>query len=804
VSSKASVGTFLRSPVSEVILDTVRALVVGLDTNGKVRLFNDACVELTGWSRAEAIGADWITNFVPARLRDSVLGTFHSLLEGFGGDTAQNTIMTRRRGERLIQWRNAVIRNSRRQVTLVLATGLDVTEVRQAAREESILNELTASALAGTPLPQALAHMLAALAQYCGWEILAVERYLKQAGQMRFIAVHAPPGAPLSVGLEVPWAETLSASVVRTGQPVIECNMQARPECCPPALRRLNCHSFLCYPIQTADEMLGALCLASSTPQTPPTELRNYLPRVANALALVITRVEAAAQLQESEMRSRAVLDTAADGIITIDERGIVQSFNPAAERIFGFTGDEAIGRNISTFMPSPEAGEHDNYLRRYLKTGKARVVGIGREAVGRRKDGTEFPLDLAVSETRLPTGRLFTGIVRDLTERKSLEAQLRQAQKMEAVGRLAGGVAHDFNNVLTGITGYTQLALRRLEGNDPLRHYLEEIQQAAFRASNLTRQLLTFSRRQVLAPRVLDLRVLISDLTAMLKQVIGEDVELTVKIPPTPIRVRVDSGLMEQALVNLIVNARDAMPSGGTAIIELSDIDLDELDVRLYPTASPGRFALLNVTDSGTGMDQDTLSRAFEPFFTTKEPGRGTGLGLATVYSIVTQSGGAIRVDSELGRGSVFRILLPLYAAADAAASRQAQSATAAHGTETILLVEDEDLVREVNVEGLREQGYRVLAASNGDEALQISRAHPGVIDVLVTDIVMPRMNGRDLAGLLRQNRPRLRVLFMSGYPESEVLEQGWVEPNAHFLQKPFSPLVLSRKVRNMIDASR
>ena len=788
-------------PLSEIILNTVRSLVVGLDIEGRVKLFNDRCVEVTGWPREEALGTSWLDTFVPPSARDRVLAIFHDLLEGQGPIIQETPIVTRAADERLIEWRNAVVRDEHGHIVLVVGTGLDITEARQRELQDALLRDLNARLLAGEGLPHVIAGALDALAALSGFELLAVERYLPDSNEMLFMSVHAPADTPALEGLRVPLEQTPSGGVVQSGNALQVSEPHPRAEYRHPTLRGLGIQSLQCYPITADDTVIGTLSLASQTPRPLAPWLRTYLPRVADALALAITRVEAINHLRESERYVRAVLDTAADAILTIDEQGIVQSFNPAATRIFGYQQSEVVGRDVTILMPEAQAVDHDEFLRRHSNTGQAHVIGIGREVVGRRQDGGEFPLELTVSETQLPTGRrLFTGIVRDLTERKQLEAQLRQAQKMEAVGQLAGGVAHDFNNVLTGITGYTQLALRRMAENDPMRHYIEEIQSAAFRATNLSRQLLTFSRQQVVTPRVFDLRALVADVSRLLRRLIGEDIELTVTSAVEAAHVKADPGQIEQVIVNLAVNARDAMPDGGRLRIEIAPPEPSErshLEIRLRP----GPYIAINVSDTGTGMSKEVRSHIFEPFFTTKEPGRGTGLGLATVYGIVTQCGGHIHVHSEPGQGATFRIYLPLVDGQESAAGRGDPASSATPGTETVLLVEDDDIVREVNAEQLRLEGYRVLTARNGDEALELTRSHAGGIDILVTDVIMPRVNGRELAAILTRAYPRVKVLFVSADPRSTALPPDQAPASALFLQKPFRPGELARKVRQAID---
>jgi nitrogen-specific signal transduction histidine kinase/CheY-like chemotaxis protein len=392
--------------------------------------------------------------------------------------------------------------------------------------------------------------------------------------------------------------------------------------------------------------------------------------------------------------------------------------------------------------------------------------------------------------------------ISRDVTELKRLEEQFRQAQKMEAVGRLAGGVAHDFNNLLTGIIGYSEMVFRGLRADDPGRELLTEILKLGERATNLTRQLLAFSRKQVLQPQVVSLNALLIELRMLLGRLIGEDIELVLKPGPELGLAKVDPGQFEQAVINLAVNARDAMPQGGRLVIETRDADLDEGHAAGLPEVRPGRYVLVSVSDTGQGMDEATRARIFEPFFTTKGPGKGTGLGLAMVYGFVKQSGGHVEVASEPGRGATFNVYLPR-AEETVPWARSAQGLlTVPQGTETVLVVEDEDAVRNLARLTLQSNGYTVLEARDGYEAVWVAQQHPGPIHILVTDLVMPRMSGRQLADLLARARPQTRILFMSGHTDETVLRHGVVEASVAFLQKPFRPTDLARKVREVLDA--
>jgi signal transduction histidine kinase/ActR/RegA family two-component response regulator len=390
---------------------------------------------------------------------------------------------------------------------------------------------------------------------------------------------------------------------------------------------------------------------------------------------------------------------------------------------------------------------------------------------------------------------------IQDITERKQLEGQLRQAQKMEAVGRLAGGIAHDFNNLLNVITGYGEMLSDHFAAGDPMTARVDQIKKAAQRAAALTRQLLAFSRKQVIEPRVLDLNALLAETDNMLRRVIGEDVELITVQGQDLGRIKADPGQIEQIVMNLVINARDAMPQGGRLRIETANSDLDAAYVRQHPGARAGSYVMLAVSDNGVGMDAEIQSHIFEPFFTTKETGKGTGLGLATVYGIVKQNLGYIWLSSEPGKGASFLIYLPrVHENLEAAQARE--PARPPRGTETVLVVEDEDAVRHVIREALRQFGYTVLESGDAEEGLRLSETHAGPIQLLVTDMVMPKMNGWILAQQVQARRADIRVLYMSGYTDNSVVQQGVLERGLAFLQKPFTLKALAVKVRQTLDA--
>lgn len=488
----------------------------------------------------------------------------------------------------------------------------------------------------------------------------------------------------------------------------------------------------------------------------------------------------------------RSVLSSVGEAILTIDERGVIGSANTAAVTQFGYAEDELIGQNICLLMPEPHGEAHDGSLASYLETVVLELIGASREVECRRRDGSIFPADFTVTEFWLDGERRFTGVLRDITERQRLQSQFIQAQKMEAIGRLAGGVAHDFNNLLTIISGYCDLLMSDIPPGGKGRESIATIRDAGERAARLTQQLLAFSRKAVIEPKLIDLNELVSDSARLLRRLIGEDIILAVITDQMPVHVKADPGQLEQVIMNLVVNARDAMPTGGRLTIETSITSTAE--------NASSRIACLSVSDTGHGMSDEVKGMIFEPFFTTKGVGRGTGLGLAVVHGVVSQNGGRIAIESTVGAGTTFQIQLPLITDATSAAAVDSMR-FAAQGSETILLVEDDEAVRKITRISLQSQGYTVLEADGGTAALRIVESYAGDIHLLVSDVVMPEMGGRQLLNAVRQYRPELRVLFMSGYTDDAVLLHGVVEATDAFIQKPFTPLSLARKVRDVID---
>ena len=629
-------------------------------------------------------------------------------------------------------------------------------------------------------------------------------------------------------------------------------------------------------------------------------------------------RKQAEEALRRSEEQYRVVAETANDAFVTIGSDSEVRFVNAAAERIFGYSRTEMLGQDLTMLMPEYLRHLHKAGLNRYLQTGKKHMNWESVEVTGLHKSGTEIPLEVSFGECIASGERTFTGIVRDITERKKaeerfqkafnanpepitiatvaegryidvnesflrvtgyereevigrtslelkfweppddrarfleilkkqgsvrgleiafltksgerrtglnsaevieiagqkciiaifrdfteqkfLERQLRQAQKMEAVGQLAGGIAHDFNNLLGVIIGWSEVFEEQLGQNDPLRPKAEQIRKAGQSAAALTRQLLAFSRKQVLEPEVLDLNTVVADTLEMLQRLIGENIELVTIPAPELGRVKADQGQIEQVIMNLAVNARDAMPQGGKLTITIANAKMDDVSIRQHPGAVPGSYAMLALSDTGCGMDHETQARIFEPFFTTKELGKGTGLGLSTVYGIVKQSGGYISVYSELGRGTTFKIYLPRIEQSLTQGIPNRNSKEAARGWETVLLAEDSPPLRELTREVLEAKGYTVLEAANGADAIQVAEQYGKPIHLLLTDVVMPGMDGSKLAERMGHSYPGIKVLYMSGYTDDAIVHHGVLDSGVALLQKPFTRESLTRKVRDVL----
>ncbi|HVP42912.1 MAG TPA: PAS domain S-box protein [Terriglobales bacterium] len=685
----------------------------------------------------------------------------------------------------------------------ILATAVDITERKRAEGLQTALYRIADTARQAGELPQ----LYAAIHRIVG-ELMYAKNF--------YIAVYDPETQLLSFPYFVdqedatpapkPLGKGLTEYVLRTGKPLL-----ATPERFAELVASGEAESigaasldWVGVPLKHGDQTFGVLVVQTYEPNVRYGEKEaEILTFVSQHVAGAIEQKRSQERLRDSESRYRTLVQSAVYGIYrssAIEDRFL--DVNPALVSMLGYSSvEEVLALKISRDI----YWDAEERMRLLTEHGQRdRIDSI--QARWKKKDGSPLTVRLSGRTVRDLRGRVaaFEMIAEDITERAALELQLLQSQKMEAVGRLAGGVAHDFNNLLTVIKGYGELMLDELRANDPMRAEVEEIQKAADRAASLTRQLLAFSRRQVLAPKIIDLNNVVANMDKLLRRLLGEDVELHTVLDPKLGRVKADPGQVEQVIMNLAVNARDAMPSGGKLTIETQNLELDSFYAREHVTVAPGPYAMLAVSDTGMGMDAETQSHIFEPFFTTKDQGKGTGLGLSTVYGIVKQSGGYIWVYSEPGRGTTFKVYLPRVS--DEAVS--AESGEVGHeshrGNETVLLVEDEDGVRALIRQVLVRNGYKVLEARHGEEAALLADGHKTSIHLLLTDVVLAKMSGRELAQKLAPSRPGMQVIFMSGYTDEAIIHHGMLTPGTKFLQKPFTTDTLMHTVREVLDSAR
>jgi PAS domain S-box-containing protein len=566
------------------------------------------------------------------------------------------------------------------------------------------------------------------------------------------------------------------------------------------AMRDLVCQrgvaSVLFIPLAVEDGVLGSLCLGALQPRHFSPEEISLAWNVADQVAGALAR----AQLAQAQKRLVTAIEQTADSVIITDAQGTVLYVNRGFEEVSGYSRAELVGQDVRALANGEHAAAAFDSMWATVGAGQ---VWRGR-FTHRKKDGGLYTEDASITPVLDEGGAVVScvAVQRDVTRQLQLEEQYRQAQKMEAVGRLTAGIAHDFNNLLTGINGFAELARSKSAPGDPLAESLDKVLSSGWRAADLVRQLMAFSRKQLADPEVLSLNAVVADVDKLLRRVIGEHIALKTILAPDLWPVRVDSAQIEQVIVNLAVNARDAMPGGGHLTIETGNVVLDEDYTARHFDVPPGQYVVLAVSDDGIGMSGEVKAHLFEPFFTTKEPGKGTGLGLATVFGIVRGSGGHIGCYSEEGRGTTIRVYLPRVQGAAPSAVRRDESGDLPRGSETIFLVEDDASVRELAARVLRQQGYTVLEAANGAEALRLARERGEPVHLLLTDVVMPGLSGEALAEQLIQIRPGLKVLFMSGYTDDAISHRGVLEPGVSFLQKPFGPPALARKVRAVLDA--
>jgi len=614
-----------------------------------------------------------------------------------------------------------------------------------------------------------------------------------------FVDDHDPRPAPKRLG------KGLTEYVLRSGEPLL-----CTPDIFETLLERSEVEligapslDWLGIPLKAGTHTFGVLVVQSYTPNVRFGEKeKDILAFVSQQLASAVEHKRNEEALRRSEARYRSLVQSAVYSIYRSSLEGQFLDVNPALVSMLGYDSAEevlALDPRREVFVDSSELASLMQDFQ-----GGSRLDNI--EVRWKRKDGKVITVRLSGSVVNSADGtQVLEIIAEDVTEQRVLENQFRQAQKMEAVGRLAGGVAHDFNNLLMVISGYTEVLLERTENHNPIYPKIQAIHQATERATSVTRQLLAFSRKQMLELKVVDVNAIVADMERLLRPLIGEDVELQTRLARDLGRTRADAGQVEQVIMNLVVNSRDAMPNGGRITIQTANITLDKDEVRReHSYIHPGSYVMLSVSDNGHGMDKETQARIFEPFFTTKEKGKGTGLGLSTVYGIIKQSGGYVLVQSEVGQGTTFRIYLPRVEEAAQPASQVPVPLELNGGSETVLLVEDEESVRELVRETLEAKGYNVLEAENGEAALRLTNQHSDPIDMLITDVVMPGMSGRELSARMCASHPHTKVLYLSGYTEDAIVHEGVLQPGTAFLQKPFTLYSLARKVREVLGSPR
>ncbi|MBI4484326.1 MAG: PAS domain S-box protein, partial [Acidobacteria bacterium] len=780
-------------------------VIVGPD--GRIELVNDSTEKLFGYRRDELLGKP-VEMLVPERFRD-VHGRHRA---GHFGAPRQRTLgagldlFGRRKDGSEFPVEISLSPMETEEGMLVTAAIRDVTERKRAERRLAAQHAVTRILAEADSLAEAAPEILRAVCENLGWEAGALWTVDRAANVLRCADVWHVPAEKLQQFVTITRQSTFVPGVGLPGrvwssrEPVWVAQVSRDPK--SPLARvisRTGLRSAFGFPILLGDQVYDVVEFFSGEIRQPDEELLRMVAAIGSQIGQFMERTRAEAALRETSEMLREVIQTSPLAIIALDLEGRVKSWNPGAERIFGWSESEVIG------LPTPTIPENQRAeFRAMLEEQRQGAPRTAWEMRCLKKDGSLVDVSLWTAPLHDSKGAIMgsLGILADITERKQLEEQLRQSQKIEAIGQLAGGVAHDFNNLLTVITGYADLLLARVPPEDPRRKSLEEIRKAGERASALTRQLLAFGRKQILEPRVIDLNTIVVESDKLLRRLIGEHINVVTALDPRLGRVIADPGQIEQVILNLAVNARDAMPQGGKLTIETANVELDEAYARAHVSVRPGPHVMLAVSDTGCGMDKETLAQIFEPFFTTKEKGKGTGLGLATVYGIVKQSGGNIWVYTEPGQGAAFKVYLPRVEGEVELARPVTAGTRIPAGSETLLLAEDDELVRKLVRQTLEMYGYTVLEARQGAEALEICQRHEGPIHLIVTDVVMPEMSGRELAYRVSQLRPPMKVLYLSGYTGNAIVHHGVLEPSIPFLQKPFTPDALARKVREVLDA--
>jgi two-component system, cell cycle sensor histidine kinase and response regulator CckA len=781
---------------ARALLAATRELLAIVSASGQFLFVNDNFSRVLGYSPQELVGKSFLS-LHSASDAGLIQQKFLSVVSARNDDTVSCRCSLRAKSGQL-RWFDAVATNriANPDVHGILISYQDVTEVQRMEAQRLVLSNIVHALNQTSNLDELLFEIHDALKKVVYAENFFVALYDPQTEMFHFpffADQFDPPPPPQRV------ARTCMAYIFRTGDSCMIPQSEFDRLAAEGEVELVGSASpaWLGVPLKTPSATIGVMVVQHYQNENAYDQRDlEFLDSVGGHIALAIERVRAEEALRKSESMFRLLFSHTPLPMWVFDTESLrFLQVNEAATKQYGFSDDEFRRMTVRDIRTDGNESSFAKHVEEWKQEG--RHHGHWRH---QRKDGKSFEVDVVSHKLEYGGRSVRLVVAQDVSERQLLEQQLRQAQKMEAIGRLAGGVAHDFNNLLMVIKGHTELLLDVLPVADHVTRKIEQIDRSADRATALTRQLLAFSRMQVLQPRPMNLNSVVDEMGKLLPRLIGEDIELIVRASGDLGTIRADASQMEQIIMNLAVNARDAMPNGGKLIIETQNIELDHYYRDAHPIVQPGRYVLLSVSDNGTGMDAETQAHIFEPFFTTKEQGKGTGLGLATVYGVVKQSGGFVWVYSELGQGTTFKIYLPRVDEASAVIVGAPSPAQVLRGTETVLLTEDEQDVREVAREFLESAGYQVLQAASGEAALKLAAAHNGAIDLLVTDMVMPGMSGQELARKMRIVRQDLRVLYMSGYSEHAAEEAAKSEGSA-VLAKPFSRGALLRKAREVLQ---
>jgi PAS domain S-box-containing protein len=780
---------------AKALLSVTRELLAIVSERGDFLLVNDSFSRVLGYSPNDLIGKP-LTWLHPAAEAKFISEKVASIVVRDGATATCRCSLRSKSGQ--WRWFDVVAVNRLRdpEVRGIVLSYQDVTEFRRMEAQRMVLSNVVHALNQTSNLDDLLHQIHGALKKVVYAENFFVALFDPQTDMFHFpffVDQFDPPPPPQKV------ARTCMAYVFRTGKSCLIPQLEFDRLAAQGEVELVGSASpaWLGVPLKTPDATIGVLVVQHYQNENAYDQRDlEFLDSVGGHIALAIERMRAEESVRKSESMFRLLFSHTPLPMWVFDTETLkFLQVNEAATKQYGYTEDELRSMTVRDVRPDGDAPSFAAHVEEWKQDG--RHLGHWQH---KKKDGKCFAVDVISHKLEYAGRSVRLVVAQDVSERQLLESQLRQAQKMEAIGRLAGGVAHDFNNLLMVIKGHTELLLNVLPPSDQVARKIEQIDRSADRATALTRQLLAFSRMQVLQPRAMNLNSVVEEMGKLIPRLIGEDIELIVRSSADLGTIRADASQMEQVIMNLAVNSRDAMPKGGRFTIETSNVELDNLYRAAHPVVQPGKYVLLAVSDTGTGMDAETQAHIFEPFFTTKEQGKGTGLGLATIYGVVKQSGGFIWVYSELGKGTAFKIYLPRVDEPAASIPVIHIPSSLARGTETVLLAEDEQDVREVAREFLESAGYTVLEAAGGEAAVQVAAAHSGAIDLLITDMVMPGMSGQELARKMRGLRNGIRVIYMSGYSEHAAGEAAKCDAAAVVLTKPFSRSTLLRTVRDIL----